>query len=67
MYEYVLSKLKDVHDYLQNICKLVNCERVCICRIKNLYVLICRLKLNDMCIPALFPDVCPYTLAGCVL
>ena len=25
MYKYVLSKLKDVHDYLQNICKLVNC------------------------------------------
>jgi len=52
MYKYVMLKLKDIYNYLQNICMSFNFKYVFICHIISFDVFICRLKSNDICIPA---------------
>jgi len=42
MYKYVIEKLKDIYNYLKNICMSLNFEYVFICRIfflMRLYVI----------------------------
>jgi len=50
LYEYVLEILSYIFNCSQNTCMSCNFQHVFICSIKVWHVLICRLKLNDICL-----------------
>jgi len=52
MYKCIISKLNDIFNCLKNIFMSYNFQRVFTCRIIFPYVFICRIKLNDICLPA---------------